>query len=365
MSYLIYAMFGICGFFAGIMVRLIRTNRDPLPIVKINTDSTAIATDQSVGAKLQIDFLMASLFDLTSHVGDQVGQHSLRMDEITKSLNSSSSTGSDLILTAGKLLVTANHELQSELSDAKAEIEKQRDELSRSVIESRTDALTGLQNRRAFDQELVRTLAIYRRKSTPFTLLMLDIDHFKRLNDQHGHMVGDQVLKAFARCLTGVFRETDFIGRFGGEEFAAILPQTLLHEGLIAAERTRKAIADCRYAAGEDELQVTASIGVKEISGGESDSELIQKTDEALYAAKRGGRNCCWFHDGITVQQHNPDSPQPTFEQPTNLIGVSDDEFADRIDDSVQRAPSPIDVRKMKAHPIRNRETKMQIADAH
>ena len=140
----------------------------------------------------RIDSLLHSLFDLTSQVEVQVGQHSLRINEITDSFESPGEIGSAVILVAGKMLISANQKLQSDLEEAKQEIQRQRDLMSSCVQESRTDALTCIPNRRALDHELVRAFAERRRNRTAFSVLIIDVDHFKRVNDQYGHMVGDQ-----------------------------------------------------------------------------------------------------------------------------------------------------------------------------
>lgn len=255
------------------------------------------------GEKFKIDTMMSSFHDLTSEVGTQVDQHSSRVTEITDSIDTTGGSQPQGVLAAGTMLVQANQHLQTALSEAKAEIERQREELQQSLREARTDALTGLPNRRAFDQEILRSIASRRRQKVSFSLMMLDIDHFKNVNDRHGHMVGDQVLKAFARRLSETFRDTDFVARIGGEEFAAILPRTPLHEALSIAERTRSEIAGCHYSGGEIELQVTASVGLKEAGPEETDSELLKLVDAALYQAKKTGRNCCCYHDGQGIKR--------------------------------------------------------------
>lgn len=267
--------------------------------------NSSFATDKTdvESEKFKIDTMMSSFHDLTSEVGTQVDQHSSRVTEITDSLDTSGGSQPQGVLAAGTMLVQANQNLQTALCEAKAEIERQREELQQSLREARTDALTGLPNRRAFDQEILRSIASRRRQKVSFSLMMLDIDHFKHVNDRHGHMVGDQVLKAFARRLSETFRDTDFVARIGGEEFAAILPRTPLHEALSIAERTRAEIARCHYSGGEIELQVTASVGLKEAGPEETDSELFKLVDAALYQAKRTGRNCCCYHDGQGIKR--------------------------------------------------------------
>ena len=253
-----------------------------------------------------IDRLIASLHELTSNVDLQVGQHSLRINEITDTLNEPNSVGSAMILVAGKMLITANQKLQTDLEDARSEIKRQREVLSSCLQESRIDALTNIANRRAFDTELVRFYADRRRNKTTFSLLIMDIDHFKRVNDQYGHMVGDQLLKSFSRCLAETFRESDFVARFGGEEFVALLPKAPLEEACKAAERIRNVVAGTHHRIGDLDLQITVSIGVKEIQDNERDEELLQRTDKALYAAKNGGRNCIYTYEGTQCHRYIP-----------------------------------------------------------
>ena len=257
-----------------------------------------LSEHQPLEQELRIVSLMSSLQAVTTEVGDQVGQHSEQIDKITQSLNEEQSTP-DTILAAGERLISANHHLQSQLVEARAEVNRQRAELRESLRDSLTDPLTGIANRRAFDHGLRSEIAVHRRKSKVFSLVMIDVDHFKLLNDTHGHMVGDQVLKAFAKRLTRAFRERDSVNRYGGEEFAVILPETGAVEGYGLAEQARTAIADCHFLGGDVELRVTASMGVAEFRSDDSDESLISRADKALYAAKKGGRNRVFSHDEI------------------------------------------------------------------
>ena len=155
-----------------------------------------------------------------------------------------------------------------------------------------TDGLTGLFNRRHFFQLADREVAIARRRSSPMTATMLDIDHFKLVNDRYGHPVGDQVIVAVAGRLEETVRKTDLVGRYGGEEFALFLPDTALDGAYILAERIRVAIGERPIDTDAGPLTVTASIGLApyEITDTEPGT-LLGRADEALYRAKQGGRN--------------------------------------------------------------------------
>jgi two-component system, cell cycle response regulator len=157
-----------------------------------------------------------------------------------------------------------------------------------------TDPLTQVLNRRALTLRLTAELERSRRYDSVLSLLLIDIDHFKRINDTHGHLVGDEVLREVARLLAAAVRSVDLVARYGGEEFVVVLPETSLEGALIFAERVREQMAETQFpgAAGRS-LSLTVSIGVATFpSGGvETVEELFARSDEALYRSKAGGRN--------------------------------------------------------------------------
>lgn len=158
-----------------------------------------------------------------------------------------------------------------------------------------TDALTGAANRRAFMQYLDTLVDRARRQDAPLAAVMVDLDHFKRTNDTYGHAVGDKVLVQTVRQVQSCLRDCDMLGRLGGEEFAVVLPGATAASAVAAAERIREAIAavDVRVDNG-DRIPVTASLGVAVLEGDkmmETAEGLLHAADEALYAAKAGGRN--------------------------------------------------------------------------
>lgn len=156
-----------------------------------------------------------------------------------------------------------------------------------------TDGLTSLRNRRAFDEHLRGTYEQARRYERPLSLAVIDIDHFKAINDVHGHAAGDSVLRAVAQMLDGDTRSADFVGRVGGEEFAIVLPETGLFEALQFAEKIRATIASATIRLGDVAHHVTVSVGIASIphSRVRDAGELYVAADEALYRAKNRGRN--------------------------------------------------------------------------
>ena len=154
-----------------------------------------------------------------------------------------------------------------------------------------TDGLTGMFNHRHFMELLAHEHARYGRTSTPFCLMLLDIDHFKRVNDTYGHQGGDEVLRGVAATIKGALRETDFIGRYGGEEFAAVLVDTLPDGAEALGERIREAVEAHVFEFGGHAIRVTISIGIAESLPDVTMNELIRRSDTALYEAKDSGRN--------------------------------------------------------------------------
>lgn len=155
------------------------------------------------------------------------------------------------------------------------------------------DGLTRIHNRRAFDEKLVEELKRHQRYGHNLSLLMLDLDHFKQINDTHGHQAGDAVLRDVGRVLFESLRATDFAARYGGEEFVVLLPQTGEEQAWTLAERLRRKIAARSFAWDETTFQVTTSIGVATVKPGslKRRADLIRQADAALYQAKAGGRN--------------------------------------------------------------------------
>ena len=166
--------------------------------------------------------------------------------------------------------------------------------------QAHVDYLTGIYNRRHFMERAEQELSRAHRYAKPLSMLMLDIDHFKQINDRHGHKVGDTVLKAVADLSQATFRDVDIVGRLGGEEFAALLPETDQPAALEAAERLRATIANARIPLpGAPPVSFSVSIGVSSMDSPEDNIDaLLQRADKALYKAKDSGRNRVCGRDG-------------------------------------------------------------------
>lgn len=153
------------------------------------------------------------------------------------------------------------------------------------------DSLTQLHNRRAFDLLAAQALLEAERGSLPLTALLIDLDHFKELNDSHGHLAGDEVLRQFARLLEGSLRQADILCRWGGEEFVVLLQDTDAGTGHKVAEKIRQRTEQSEFLFDDTRLSLTASIGVTSLSSSDTLRSLIARADQALYRAKQSGRN--------------------------------------------------------------------------
>lgn len=193
-----------------------------------------------------------------------------------------------------KKMLEQNQMLESQLEKSTQLMDELKRDLEYVRREAMTDGLTGLANRKSFDTEIDQIMTLSRNEKKIFTLLMVDIDHFKSFNDNFGHQVGDQVLRLVARTLKDGLKGRDFAARYGGEEFAIILPETDLAAGVAVGNSLRKAIATkdvINRNTGEVMGRITMSVGVAEYAGDAAIEDIIERADSALYTAKHNGRN--------------------------------------------------------------------------
>ncbi len=197
----------------------------------------------------------------------------------------------------------SNTEYRQRLAEANEVVVRQQDDLDKLQSTLGTDFLTDVPNRRSFDEQLAGAIELAKRHGDPVSLLVIDIDHFKSVNDMHGHAAGDRVLKAVAKILNDTRRASDFLARYGGEEFVMILPQTSADQALAVADRLREKVASTRLRLENTGLNVTVSMGAGEVFP-ESDTKesLFARVDGALYRAKHEGRNCVRLAEVSTGQ---------------------------------------------------------------
>ncbi len=190
-------------------------------------------------------------------------------------------------------LMIKNKALEVEAKQTEERLRKQTEIIAELRSKLRLDALTGLLNRRAFETDLKKELAGIKRYKYPLSIIMIDLDHFKNINDNYGHTVGDKVLKKLAEVLKTGIRETDSAYRYGGEESMLLLPHTPAAEAKKIAERIRNRIAAFRFVikSSEPTLKITVSAGLTQAKRTEGQKQLVNRVDTALYKAKKEGRN--------------------------------------------------------------------------
>ncbi|MBM4092276.1 MAG: GGDEF domain-containing protein, partial [Planctomycetes bacterium] len=289
--------------------------------------------------------ILAQAEGVTTSVADDVGQHATRVSAINAELASLKTTGSARITAAVTELIHVNQKMQQRLAEAEEKLQEQSHALATQVIEARTDALTGLPNRRAFDDELARRLAEFQRHGTAFSAMLLDIDHFKQFNDRYGHATGDEVLRGIARELQRTIRGLDMVARYGGEEFVVVLPRATVEEARQAGERYRLAVDTARFHCSGEDLAVTTSVGVAQILANENPVEMLRRADRALYASKRAGRNRLHWHDGRDVHPFPAaDLPEPSIQTGDVATSVCDAPTETRNNGPVSQPASATDV---------------------
>lgn len=177
-------------------------------------------------------------------------------------------------------------EMESESAELKSKLDIAQYKATR-------DPLTRLPNRLAFEDRLADEVARWRRHSLPLSMVMWDIDLFKSINDNYGHKSGDKALVAIAQLLSGNCRETDFVARFGGEEFVMLLPNTDARTALSVADKVRKTVENANFNVSGDRVTITLSCGISQLVDGDSNESIFERADKALYRAKQNGRNQC------------------------------------------------------------------------
>jgi diguanylate cyclase (GGDEF)-like protein len=244
-------------------------------------------------------------------VGLGVIEHKLKENELARKIDATD-LGKQVQRQAREIFPIFDIELNSELDyvvileQAKAEMSKVSVEMIKALIEkdreidflreqTTLDALTSISNLKGFYECLNREISRSTRYESPLSLIFSDIDHFKKVNDTHGHLAGDHALKAVAVCLKRELRQSDFLARYGGEEFALILAETDLDKAFLVAERLREKIALQKIVYKGLSISITMSFGVASLPADRklTPEAFLKQADEALYRAKEQGRNRC------------------------------------------------------------------------
>lgn len=258
-----------------------------------------ISDESSQRISARIERIVADVAESTARAGDQASTFGGALERCSEAIARPQDPGAMTdalqdIRSNTQAMRGAIDTLQARLEASQREAAELKQEVHRVREEALVDALTGLANRRALDRAFEACLAGVQEGGAGPCLLMLDIDHFKRVNDTYGHLFGDKVLQAVGKALQANVKGKDTAARFGGEEFAVLLPGTLLDGATCLAETLRATIAAGRVRnlnSNETVGNITISIGVASYREGETTVDLVARADRALYAAKTLGRN--------------------------------------------------------------------------
>lgn len=272
-----------------------------------NADEGGIQTERHAMRKMLLELLKSA-----KDINTNVESHNTEIQENATHVLDMETTGEmesvkQKLLGHMSTLLESNASLQEDLVCTRYRIEEQAQEIDEARREARTDALTSVANRKACDEKLHITLDDFRRKDEPFVLMLIDLDHFKRINDAHGHPAGDRALKTVGHWLNQWVREGDFVGRYGGDEFVVLLPNADLHIGMERAETIRVKAAETasRISTRGVQIALSLSIGVVAAQPGDTPDTVLNRADQALYRSKQLGRN--------QVQCIKPEpTPEPT-----------------------------------------------------
>jgi diguanylate cyclase len=271
-------------------------------------------TESSPSEEAQARFAretLSRLQELTVKVAADVDEHSVAVQQINAQLADPDNNDEAAVLAAVAQLIDANRRMQEQLDTAEQRLQVQARQIESHAVEARTDALTQVANRRALDDEVRRCLAEFEATGLTSSIMLIDVDNFKKFNDTHGHQAGDEVLRGVARVLRSNIGETAQVARYGGEEFAVVFAGQTTKAVLAVAEAARHAIAGTSFRFAGRELFVTASGGIAEIQTGDQEKELIRRADEALYSSKKAGRNCGHYNDGRANHRIRPETIAP------------------------------------------------------
>lgn len=253
------------------------------------------------------DFLtmIRTIADSTNTIATDISKYQQRMHELVEMSRNFTGKDAEAFQPILDQILAANSHLQERLDAAEVKLEQQHSQLESYLTEARTDGLTQLPNRRAFDQGLDELYAKHQRSRQDVSLVLIDVDHFKKINDTYGHTVGDIALKRVAEHLAAFAKDCHLVARYGGEEFG-ILVAGSIDQAAEIAEAIRAAIADDPFEAEGHSLRLTISAGAAQLSQAERIGDLVRRSDQALYRAKQEGRNRVIASDPANDLSRNP-----------------------------------------------------------
>jgi diguanylate cyclase len=261
------------------------------------------AKQKTLVAQDEMRQMLAAFIDRLSQMSESTGsfhemlEGSARQIESAKSLADIAPVLKEVVgatRNIAKDTLSARDELQTmrmQANSTQEQIAKLHQELDRVSTQARHDPLTGALNRKGLEEALEREISTFRRKETPLSVALLDIDNFKALNDSLGHAMGDSALTHLAQVARECMRPQDTLARYGGEEFVILLPDTAMDKGIEAMTRLQRELTKKFFLAGTEKVLITFSAGVAQLAPAEPGMDAIRRADQAMYLAKRAGKN--------------------------------------------------------------------------
>ncbi len=277
-------------FLKTLNTRIVRVNDFINQTLKFSESSQTNSKQLNLDLSANMGQMKISLSDSTSLEAARISVFS-HMDTITTQLNQFCEKQES----ESSVLISQMDKLSEQLKATEDEASRLKDDLAEQRVRAQTDPLTKLPNRYSYGERLTQEYNRWRRYRNPLSLVMGDIDHFKQVNDTYGHGFGDQVLKEIGAYLSSRIRESDFIARFGGEEFVLLLPETGIVDATRAVNKVRSGIAKLKISHDGQLVPITMSFGISEFNQNDTTQSVFERADKALYRAKEKGRNlvCC------------------------------------------------------------------------
>jgi diguanylate cyclase len=244
--------------------------------------------------------VLRSLEMLAVELTDNVVGHGQRLRQISDGLEQDGREDFAGVTAAVGQILDAADDMQQKVEATEERIAQQADKVEMQAILSHVDLLTSLPNRRALDAELEQAAARSRGKAASFTLLLVDLDHLQKVNEQYGHPGGDVILRQAAGVIKQLMRGKDMVARYSGDTYAVVLHKTSLHDALPIAERLRNTLEQTQFSHGSYPLRLTASLGIAHLEPEETSQEIVNRGGQALGAAQQAGGNRCFWHDGTS-----------------------------------------------------------------